>query len=172
MTMQISEIIDWILRITGIFSIIQFVIKRLLKNVWSDDIKVIRLTLKEAIKEEFNFKKIYFFGNDSNEITIIQGARYPIRQLKVYNCIYKKNKLKKGKLLYARNNILPDEATFLKLYYGCAMPNYIIEIKNHNFEVANIVLAENGFNGNVDYKKGIEYKKTFISIIYKTLIGN
>lgn len=170
--MKLSEFIDWILRIVGILSIFQVIIKYLFKKkVWHDDIKIIRKKLSEAEKEELKFRRIYYFGDDPNEITIIQGTTYPIREIKVYDCIFDKEKLKKGKTIYTQRNILPYETVFLKLYYGCTIPNYIVEIKNNNYEIADILIAENGFNGNVNYENGIIYKQSFISIIYKMICG-
>lgn len=168
--MKLSEFIDWILRVVGILSILQVIIKYLFqKKVWHNDIKVTRKTFNDAEKDEFRFKRIYYFGDDPNEITIIYGENLPIREIKVYNCIFEKNKLKKGKIIYTQKNILPNEAVFLKLYYSCAMPNYIVEIKNNNYEIADLLIAENGFNGNVNYENGILYKKSIISIIYKII---
>lgn len=170
--MKLSEFIDWVLRIIGILSILQVIIKYLFKKeLWHDDIKIARKALNEAEKDELRFKRIYYFGDDQNEITIIQGTTYPIREIKVYDCIFNKNKLKKGKILYTQKNILPDEAVFLKLYYSCSMPNYIVEIINNKYEIAEILIAENGFNENVNYEKGILYKESFISIIYKMIFG-
>lgn len=170
--MKLSEFIDWILRVVGILSILQVIIKYLFqKKVWHNDIKVTRKTFNDAEKDEFRFKRIYYFGDDPNEITIIQGTTYPIREIKVYDCIFNKNKLKKGEILYTQKNILPDEAVFLKLYYSCSMPNYIVEIINNKYEIAEILIAENGFNENVNYENGILYKQSFISIIYKMIFG-
>lgn len=166
--MELSIIIDWILRIVGILSIFKIIINILFcRKVWRDDVEIKRKQSIESECDEFEYKHIYYFEKDNTEVTIISGKIYPIKKIEIYESRLYKNKIKKGKLIYSYNNLFPDDALFLKLYYGCTMPIYIIKIKSHNYENTEIFLSENGFNGNVDYKNGILYKKNLISIIYQ-----
>ena len=68
--------------------------------------------------------------------------------------------------VYSKKDLLPKQALFLKLEYGCAAAQYIIEITNYQFEKATIPLQENGFNGNVNIDNGIKFKITLFSKIY------
>ena len=160
------EIINIILMITGIISIFIFFVKFLFKNNrWIDNIKIRRTIYSEELENEYS--SIYFFGDEKLQtVTIIEGDTFPIRKINIYNYEFNGKKIKKGKLVYSIKDLLPKQSLFLKLEYGCAVAQYIIEITNYQFEKATIPLQENGFNGNVNIDNGIKFKITLFSKIY------
>lgn len=168
--MKIQEILDWILRITGMLAILKIIIRILFnKNKWYDNVKITRISNSKQREYEYNY--VTSFGDFLDSVTIIEGNAFPIRKVSVYECIFYKNDFRKGKLLFSHKTLLPGEAVFLNLDYGCAMPRYMIEITNYNYEKAEILLAENGFNGNVNHENGIVYKNTFLSRIYNLIFN-
>lgn len=162
------EILDWLLRIVGTMAIIKVVWNVLFNNnKWSNNIKIVRIDDGET--KEYDYNLVYNFGDYLNTVTIIEGNIFPIREINVYECEFSKNKFLKRKLLYSRKNLLPGQALFLNLDYGCVMPRYMVEIINYNFEKAKILLSENGFNGNINHENGIKYKSTLLSKIYNSI---
>lgn len=168
--MKVHEILDWTLRITGILAILKFIFQILFyKNKWSDNVRIVRTS--DFREKECEYNAIFCFGDFLETATIVEGNVFPIKKLRVYECRLYKKKLRKDKLLYSHADLQPGQAVFLHLDYGCAMPRYIVEITNYNYEKAEIILGENGFNGNVNHEKGIEYKSTFLSKIYNSLFN-
>lgn len=133
--------------------------------------------------DELNIKLNQYFPGKvvRKDLTkkIKEGANVPVYVLEyllgMYCATNDENAINDGvenvKKILADNFVIPDEAAFLKLYYSCAMPNYIVEIKSSNYERVDILITENSFNGNVNYENGILYKQSFISIIYKMIFG-
>ena len=154
--MKLNNVLDWILRITGIVALLKMPLKIFFnKTVWMDNIKI----KKTYEPEEYAnlYKIVYYYGKDKNETTIIESNVFPIRKISFYDCKFSKNKIKKDKLLYEHKNLLPGQALFLNKFYSCGMPNCIIEIVNYDYGKATIELNENGFNGNVNFENGIKF---------------
>ena len=92
--MELNEVIDWILRITGIVALLKIPLKILFnKIVWMDNIKIKRVY--EPEEYEGLYKAVYYYGEDKNETTIIESNVFPIRKISVYDCKFSKNKIKK-----------------------------------------------------------------------------
>lgn len=168
--MKLNDILDWILRITGIVALLKMPLKILLnKTIWMDNIKIKRVC--ESEKYVNLYKTVYFYGKDKNETTIIESNVFPIRKISVYDCKFSRSKIKKNRLLYKHTNLLPGQAIFLNKFYGCVIPVCIIEIVNYDYGKATIELNENGFNGNVDFENGMKFKYSLISKIYNFIIN-
>ena len=168
--MKLNDILDWILRITGIVALLKMPLKILLnKTIWMDNIKIKRVF--ESEKYVNLYKTVYFYGKDKNETTIIESNVFPIRKISVYDCKFSKSKIKKNRLLYKHTNLLPGQAIFINKFYGCVIPVCIIEIVNYDYGKATIELNENGFNENVDFENGMKFKYSLISKIYNFIIN-
>ena len=168
--MKLNEVIDWILRITGIVALLKIPLKILFnKIVWMDNIKIKRVY--EPEEYEGLYKTVYYYGEDKNETTIIESNVFPIRKISVYDCKFSKNKIKKDKLLYEHRNLLSGKAIFLNKFYSCSMSNCIIEIVNYDYGKATIKLSENSFNGNVNFENGIKYKYSFLTKICNLILN-
>lgn len=166
--MKLNDVLDWILRITGIVALLKKTLKTLLnKTVWNDNIKIKRVYKQEEYEDLY--KEIYYYGEDKNETTIIKSDIFPISKISVYDCKFSKNKIKKDKLLYEHKNLLPGQAIFLNKSYSCGMPNCIIEIVKDYSWKATIELRENGFNGNANFENGIKFKYSLLSKIYSLI---
>lgn len=168
--MNIANIIDWILRITGILTLIKIICNFIFnKKQWNDYVKIKRVYDYEKYLDDY--KHVYSYGEDLEETTIVEGNVFPIKKINIYDTKYENKKLKKSKLIYSHKNLLPGEALFLNRYYSCGIPNCIIEIVTYDYGKASIVLSENGVNGNVNYENGIQYKYNFFSKIYSLIFN-
>ena len=166
--MKLNDILDWILRITGMIALLKMFFKIIFnKRTWMDNVKVKRVFNSEDYINQY--KSVYYYGDDKKETTVIESNVFPIRKINVYECKFSKNKIEKVKLLYKHKNLLPGQAFFLNKYYSCSIPSCIIEIVNYDYGKATIVLSENGFNGNVNYENGIKYKYSLVSKIYNLI---
>ena len=160
-----ATIIDWILRVVGILSLIKLLCKFIFdKRKWDDTLKIKRVFNSEKYLN--NYKRIYPYGEDSEETTIIESNIFPIKRINIYKIKCKNGKINKDKLLYSHRDLLPGEALFLNKCYSCGIPNCIVEIVSYDYGKALVELQENGINGNVNFEKGIEYNYSIWSKIY------
>lgn len=169
--MDLKEVLDWILRIVGAFSIITKIISfifNLFKNKTDySNIRIIANPTEEDLNtlihhEEFSLENYSSHG----ESTLLAPVDSALRDVKLYKLYITKNgKLKKGNVVFKIKKLSPNHGVLFNIYKNCGAPSYMLSWKNNSGYVAEYVFAENGFNGNTNYNI-IEYKSSLINYIF------
>lgn len=166
----VLNVIDWILRITGLGSMIIIAINIFIKEYeYLENVEII----SNPTNKELNNCKVYSeFLNEEKTIerTLIIPISCRIKTLKLFEVkLSNKGKVKKGKLVKRFKNIEPYNGILLNVSRGCAAPQYMIEWKIDYGYKANVILYCNAFNGN-ENEKVIKYNYGLISKIRKILM--
>lgn len=166
----ILEVIDWILRITGLGSIIIIIINLFIKDYeYMENVEMI----SHPTEEELNKCKVYQeYPNIENAIekTLFYPINCKVKVLKLYEVkITNRGKIKKGKLVNKFKNIEPYRGILFNVTRGCAVPVDMLEWKIDYGYKASVPLDANGFNGN-ENERTIKYTYGIISKIRKLLM--
>jgi len=162
------ETIDWILRITGLISIILVVLSAILsRNEHISNFKIKFLgnsdkNYENEISKDVKYYDEYIDEEVKGELTLFTPNGCDIKYLKIYSLewINKKNKLKIKECLKTYRNIKYDKGILLDIYFPEGIPNRKIEWKADYGVKGEHIFGYNGFNGNVDiviynYKFGL-----------------
>jgi hypothetical protein len=163
----IAIIIDWILRITGIFSILVGILILLIpKKEFETNIEIRRV----KNDQEDNFPKILYFDDPEihNEHLLIKPINYNLKVVRIYSISFQKNKFKKLKLLKTFKNVNPDKIIHYNTSFPCGAPSRMIEWIGDYGVRGKYILAENGLNGDVDLLRYC-YRYGFITNLRKQL---
>lgn len=160
-------IIDWLLRISGLISLLGCMIAFLTtKKEYTSDIKIKKLNdisdmdrlglyyydILEVSNEEF----VEFFAIIPNGVDLKNVIFYELEYDQKHNKLLEKNKLKEFKLLKDNNGI------FVKTIVPEVIPNLKISwISSYGLR-GEYIFKYNGFNGNTDLSN-YKYNYTFIA---------
>ena len=166
----ILEIIDWILRITGLASIIIILTNLFIKDCeYINNVKIIA----NPTEDELNKCKTYEeYGEEekSHENTLFIPLSCNVKVLKLYSLkLTEDGKLKKDVLIKKYKNLEPYHGVVFNIMRTCAAPNYLLEWKMDYGYKGKEELSYNGFNGN-DNEEIIKYSYGIISKIRKILM--
>lgn len=166
----VLEIIDWILRITGLGSIIIILINLFIKDFeYIDNVKIIA----NPTENELNECKIYEeYPSEENAIerTLFMPLSCKVKSLKLREVkIAKNGKIKNGKRIKKFKRLEPYHGVLFNVTRGCAVPIYLLEWKIEYGYKGKSVLYANGFNGN-ENELIIKYSYGVISKIRKILM--
>ncbi len=166
----ILEVIDWILRITGLSSIIIILINLFFKDSeYLDNVKII----VNPTEEELNKCKDYDeYGNkeESHENTLFIPLSCNVKVLKLYSLkLTEDGVLKKDLLIKKFKNLEPYHGVVFNIMRTCAASSYLLEWKVDYGYKGEELLSYNGFNGN-DNVEIIKYNYGIISKIRKILM--
>ncbi|MCM3393716.1 MULTISPECIES: hypothetical protein [Cytobacillus] len=136
-------------------------------------IKRMEITLKESVEisynndnHNFNVIEEYTLGDLDSEIVYLSSSE-PLRWIKFYE--YNHNsKNYKGKLIGEHRVLRNGHALKINTYLTCGIPNYLIEYQRFDFIIGELILAEDGKNGNVS--QNLSIKHTFKSILYYLIV--
>lgn len=134
-------------------------------------IKKMEITLEETVEvsyeaEIFKFNVIeeYNLGELNSEFVYLSSTE-PLRWVKFYEYNFngdKKNN--KGKLLEEHRILKNGQALKINTYLTCGIPNYLIEYQRFDYIKGELILSENGKNGNIG--QNVMIKHTFKSVLY------
>lgn len=126
--MNMTEIIDWILRITGIISFVNVIINVIYKEYFiCDNAHIIDNPSKEELDNYLHLFDHNDIETQTIEKTLFVSVNSKVKKLKLYNIKHKKGKFLRGKIIKEVNNIEPEECHLFYISRGCAMPLYILE---------------------------------------------
>jgi hypothetical protein len=171
---QIKNICDMIISFGGAIAVIFVIIRYFLHFLFREkkvdsSIKIIDMPEESFFDNTQPPITFYYDESEENtsEVTMVYSKDSVIRKLLIYEMIYKKKKLKKGKLLKVIEQVPPN--TPILIYYnrpcGC-YPKLSITWNDKTFLSASYLFNYNGFNG-YQSEESIVYKETFWSIIAK-----
>lgn len=167
-TTRVVDIIDMILRLTGILTLVNGLLcviiakKETLSNI-------IIKRVSDASDCEVSFHQEYSEDESLGELTMFTSMDSNVKEVRLYTVKWENDKLKNDKLLKSFKNIQIETGILFDIYYNCGMPSRKIEwicdygVKGEHY------FSENGFNGRVD-KTVYSYKYSFLSNLRK-LIG-
>ena len=166
----VLETIDWILRITGLASIIIVLINLFIKECeYIDNVKIIANPSENELNE-CKYYEEYCEGENLQENILFMPLSCDVKVLKLYSVkINKKGKLKKDKLVKKFKNIEPYHGVLFNIIRGCAVPTYVLEWKIDYGYKGEEELYSNGFNGN-ENEMIIKYSYGIISKIRRILM--
>ncbi len=166
----ILEIIDWILRITGLVSIIIISINLFIKEYeYIDNVKIIANPTENELNECKIYEE-YISEEKSVEKTLFIPLSCDIKSLKVRKVkIVNNGKIKKGKVIKKFKRLEPYHGVLFNVTRGCAAPSYLLEWKIEYGYKGELILCANGFNGN-ENENIIKYNYGLISKIRKILL--
>lgn len=148
-------IIDWILRITGlvsiIFSVISFLASRK-EHISNVEVKFLGYDNNEPSESGLKYYEVFKDDTDNNEYTLFRPIGCEAKYLKVYDVQWnsKKNRLENGSCLATYKNIGHDKGVLLNIYYAEGIPSRKIEWKTDYGMKGEHYFGNNGFNGVVD----------------------
>lgn len=163
-------VIDWILRITGLASIVIILINLFISDYeYLTNVKIIA----NPNESELNECKCYEEYREEENIyenTLFMPLSCNVKVLKLYSVkISEKGKLKKDKLVKKFKNLEPYHGVLFNIIRGCASPTYLLEWKIDYGYKGKEELYSNGFNGN-ENEMIIKYSYGIISKIRKILL--
>lgn len=175
--MDITDILDWILRIVGLLSIFMWFIS-LIFNFFKNKNSYLNINIISNPSTDILNSIIYYneFNPDNHESNGESTLLFPsddcIYNVKLYKLsITKRGTLKKDKLIFKEKKLLPNTGILFNIYKNCGAPGYMISWKNKDGANAKYEFYENGFNGNNNLNI-IEYKTNFINRIFNYIIYN
>lgn len=117
-------------------------------------IKKMEITIEETVNvlrdpenQEFNVVDTYNLG-DLNSETIFLYSTEPLRWVKFYEYDFNNEKNFKGKLVKEHKILKNGEVLQINTYLNDGIPNYLVEYERFDYIKGEIILAENGKNGN------------------------
>ena len=166
----ILEIIDWILRITGLGSIIIILINLFIKDFeYIDNVKIIANPTENELNECKSYEE-YSSEENAIERTLFMPLSCKVRSLKLREVkIGKNGKIKNGKEIMKFKRLEPYHGVLFNVIRGCAIPKYLLEWEIEYGYKGKSVLYANGFNGN-ENELIIKYNYGIISKIRKILM--
>ena len=166
----VLEVIDWILRITGLASIVIILINLFIKDCeYLSNVKIIANPTEDELNECKSYEE-YCEEENICENTLFIPLSCNVKVLKLYSVkISEKGKIKKDKLVKKFKNLEPYHGVLFNIIRGCAAPTYLLEWKIDYGYKGKEELYSNGFNGNED-EVVIKYNYGIISKIRKILM--
>jgi hypothetical protein len=162
---DIMYIIDWILRITGLLSLILGTLAfALSRKEYISNIKVEFLGYDQAEPDEddLRYYEVYKDNIYNNEYTLFRPIGCEVKYLKIYELEWnsKKKVLEKKQCLKTYKDIGHYKGIVLNIYYVEGIPTRKIEWKTDYGMKGEHFFSYNGFNGKVDitfykYKFGL-----------------
>ena len=164
------QVIDWILRITGLASIIIILINLFINDFeYIDNVKIIANPTEEELNKCKNYEE-YSEEEKSYENTLFLPLSCNVKVLKLYSLkLTEEGKLKKEALIKKYKNLEPYYGVIFNAMRTCAAPRYLLEWKIDYGYKGKEIVQYNGFNGNDD-KEIVKYHYGFISKIRKILM--
>lgn len=158
------EVIDWILRITGLMSIIVVIISFICsreEHFSNVEIKLLGCDQREPNEDGLKYFEVFTDENPNNEYTLFRPIGCDVKYLKVYEVIWneKKNKLENKRCIATYNDIGHDKGILLNINYSEGIPARRIVWEADYGIKGEHLFGYNGFNGVVDvtcykYKTG------------------
>lgn len=164
------EIIDWILRITGLGSIVVILINLFIRDCeYLDNVKIIANPSENELNE-CKYYEEYCEEENVYENTLFMPLSCNVKILKLYSLKLTENgKLKKDKLVKKFKKLEPYHGVLFNVTRSCGAPNYLLEWKIDYGYKGKEELYCNGFNGN-ENEMIIKYNYGVISKIRKILM--
>lgn len=164
------DVANIVLTLVGVYSIFKNIIKVFFEKKRIDN-SVIIYSVENETEIEKKYRSYKTINLKGNNIVVIEPNCSIISSIKIYDVkIGKNGKVRKKNLLEKEKNILQNEACILYLDYYCCIPSYIVELKNNIGGKCKIEIYQNGFNGNNDFLKGLEWKYSFVIRFIQLLI--
>lgn len=133
-------------------------------------IKKMEITLEETVEvlyenknDRFNVIDEYNLGGLNSEFVYLSSTE-PLRWVKFYEYNFNDENNYKGKLLEEHKILKNGHALKINTYLTCGIPNYLIEYQRFDYIKGELILAEDGKNGNAG--QNVMIKHTFKSILY------
>ena len=164
------EIIDWILRITGLASIVVILVNLFIRDCeYIDNVKIIANPSEKELNE-CKYYEEYCEEENSYENTLFMPLSCNVKVLKLYSLkLTEKGKLKKDRLVKEFKRLEPYHGVLFNITRSCGAPTYLLEWKIDYGYKGKEELYSNGFNGN-ENEMIIKYNYGVISKIRKILM--
>lgn len=146
------EIIDWILRLTGLASFIYFVFSLFLhKKEYSTNIKITRVLNIDELPPTDSYIR-FDDPNIYGEYVLFEPQDCIFRKVKYCSTKVSWNRVVQDKCIAQFRNITPSNGLIINTYFSCGIPSRMIKWYGDGGIKGTYLLSENGKDGNVDMR--------------------
>jgi hypothetical protein len=156
------DIIDWILRIVGFFTIIiSFISLFINRSEFDVNVYINRINKSDFANYENAIEYVDADMNGEYLVFMPQGNTN-FKNVKYRECIFHRKRFKIKKVLKQFKNINCTNGLIINTYYPCGLPGRILEWEADYGVKGRYIIIENGKDGNVKYGNYL-YKYNLLS---------
>jgi hypothetical protein len=164
-----ANIIDWILRLAGVFSLISAFIAIIIKRL-DYDVSIYIDRIKESDIKSYKNALMYTDENINGEYLLFMPQESTnIKNVKYREYMFTEKKVKIMKVIKYFKNINCTNGLIINTYYPCGTPSRILEWEADYGVKGRYIIAENGKDGNV--KQGNYLYKYSLLEKFRKIIG-